>query len=910
VVLRDSSILAKKNSFVTNSEDILTINTVQHTFGNNIILLRNRKIAWRWEAKERIVLCIFVDGWHQLYVLTGPAAAIWSLCDGESSLSSIITSVTAHFKIKEEIVLSIIKKLYTEHLVFYESEVIENMDHREIYDFFHSGNRYSAEAGHIKKIGNLCKVDWRSNRPLEILLEPTLHCNRRCKHCYRGFESCDDLSFDTFRQIIDKIAEAGVLIIHIIGGEPFIRHDLLDILRYISDKGIRIHIDTNGTLLNDRVLKELQGIGIDILNVSLDGATEESYGYIRKKEDFATVIKNIGLAITYHIPVGICLCPHRHNWFDVYKILRFAQRQGVKVVYMEPYNPLGPGAQYKKELYLPLILRYFVKLQAKIFNLFEMTKTKACYPTRCNMGITTCAVHPQGDVSYCVATAVSLGNVLHSDLLGIWNSESLINLTVPRKLGLPCSNCFFPYLFNFFRKIKKCQADCRANVYTITKNIYAGNPHCFIGTLCHVVSCIKTLRFSKCVSRLASYLYERLPSGLSYFICIFSDLWLDVYRIKIKEKHTQQVANIIVIGRPPWMFYWTSFISSEILEKKRIEKISVFKLLFRVKYFRKSADLIIIRINNIFGNIFNKIGISIPEWVAFETKLPVSFSNISQIPKLSKHLRKDIRIVKKRKFHYEITHNIEDFDNFYNNMYVSYIQKKFGEFRFLHSYRYLKGLFKKGGILFIKRANERIGGVLYFAQKDIISFHTLGITDGNKEYVKEGAIIAIYYFFISWAQKNNFKKILFGASRSFFNDGLFRFKRKWGMEVRRKKDNYFSFRLYICNLKESVRQLLVNNPFIFDDNGSISAFIMVDIGRPVSLPMLQSIYRDYWTPGLKKVYVLSLSRVAQDIFLKSTDTDIENIDIRVLKDLIEPIDMKDFNGEESIRYFKRQFNIN
>lgn len=127
----------------------------------------------------------------------------------------------------------------------------------------------------------------------------TNRCNLKCMHCAASatsLEGEDPLTTAELKTIIDKLISCRVKNIVLSGGEPLVREDLIEILRYIREKGknIKVSLMTNALLFNESNVKEIIE-NVDSVDVSLDGYDEESCSNIRGKNVFFHVLKNIAL---------------------------------------------------------------------------------------------------------------------------------------------------------------------------------------------------------------------------------------------------------------------------------------------------------------------------------------------------------------------------------------------------------------------------------------------------------------------------------------------------------------------------------------------------------------------------------------------------------------------------------------
>src|SRR3990170_179663 len=105
--------------------------------------------------------------------------------------------------------------------------------------------------------------------PKWIAWEVTRRCNLKCIHC-RSSSAIDSpegifTTEESFR-LIDDISGFAKPVIVLSGGEPLLRKDLFDIARYGTDKGLRMCIATNGTLIDDDICEKMKSSGIKIVS--------------------------------------------------------------------------------------------------------------------------------------------------------------------------------------------------------------------------------------------------------------------------------------------------------------------------------------------------------------------------------------------------------------------------------------------------------------------------------------------------------------------------------------------------------------------------------------------------------------------------------------------------------------------
>lgn len=151
-------------------------------------------------------------------------------------------------------------------------------------------NSILAKNSHVKKSfesADLSAINlwsFRNHIPLSGHFELTGRCNLRCVHCYCTFEQKRDmLSTQDVFKIIDDLHDAGTLGLVLTGGEIFLRRDIGDILQYLQEKRFILRINTNATLLDEKLLKLVADLtNIYRIHVSLYSAEPEVHDAVTK----------------------------------------------------------------------------------------------------------------------------------------------------------------------------------------------------------------------------------------------------------------------------------------------------------------------------------------------------------------------------------------------------------------------------------------------------------------------------------------------------------------------------------------------------------------------------------------------------------------------------------------------------
>lgn len=193
-------------------------------------------------------------------------------------------------------------------------------------------------------------------RPINYLrLAVTDRCNLRCFYCMpeegiHYLPKKELLSFEEIQRLVSIMASMGISKIRITGGEPFVRTDLMQLLRMIkSIEGIHdIHITTNGVLTAPHV-DELKELGIASVNLSLDTLNRERFHEITRRDEFEKTWEALQLLLKSNLPVKLnAVVMEGKNIEDIIPMVELTRQHPISVRFIEemPFN--GEGSHYAK----------------------------------------------------------------------------------------------------------------------------------------------------------------------------------------------------------------------------------------------------------------------------------------------------------------------------------------------------------------------------------------------------------------------------------------------------------------------------------------------------------------------------------------------------------------------------------
>lgn len=147
-------------------------------------------------------------------------------------------------------------------------------------------------------------IEAYSEVPQYVILEVTNTCNLRCPNCpnkdmrrKRGF-----MESGVYEKVINECVALGVDRVYLTGGEPTLHSLLTELVTYAKVHGVKsLALITNAQCLTPRLSKRLVEAGLDILDVSIDAATPETYSKMRPPSSLEVIEENLKALINLKI---------------------------------------------------------------------------------------------------------------------------------------------------------------------------------------------------------------------------------------------------------------------------------------------------------------------------------------------------------------------------------------------------------------------------------------------------------------------------------------------------------------------------------------------------------------------------------------------------------------------------------
>lgn len=182
-----------------------------------------------------------------------------------------------------------------------------------------------------------------SHFPLEIQVEVTTYCNLACTMCVRPFVSPrpTHIPYEVLSKLF-PIFPVALKLVPFGGGEPLLYPHFIELVERAKQSGVKVVFNTNGSLLTEEISRILVSNSVDMVSISLDAATEETYRAIRLGAEFSKVINNISALNAVKgeqsksLPkIGLAYVPMVDNVGEIPLLLSLAREIGAQHITFE-----------------------------------------------------------------------------------------------------------------------------------------------------------------------------------------------------------------------------------------------------------------------------------------------------------------------------------------------------------------------------------------------------------------------------------------------------------------------------------------------------------------------------------------------------------------------------------------------
>lgn len=384
--------------------------------------------------------------------------------------------------------------------------------------------------------------------PVYVVWELTMRCDHSCAHC--GSRAADprarELDFSEAEAIMDQLARLKTREVTVIGGEAYLYPRYLDVISGLTQRGIRVTMQTGGAGINTKMAAKLKAAGLKQLGFSVDGPEVVHDELRNRKGSFKLAMRGIraareaGMQVTVNSQINRLILPYLRETANMVYLLGCSQWRPQLTV------PMGRAADRPEWILEPWQILEVLDTMADIqLDYLEQAHKKGIPPQKmfsvtignnlgyysphevllrsrpghqanywqgCNAGKYTMSIESDGTIKPCPSLPTAPyagGNVLDLPVEEVWNNNPVMRFTQERtkdELWGFCATCEYG---------ETCMAGC------------SFTSHCTLGRRGNMPFCYHRAQSLKAQGKRERLVQVERAAGLPYdfgrFECVLED---------------------------------------------------------------------------------------------------------------------------------------------------------------------------------------------------------------------------------------------------------------------------------------------------------------------------------------------------------------------------------------------------
>lgn len=322
--------------------------------------------------------------------------------------------------------------------------------------------------------------------PITVNWGITARCNFVCSHCFSRLDRSPELSGEEARRVVDILAGQGVMFVNYGTGEPLLRDDLFPLTEYAVGKGLKVTMNSNGSLIDETAADGIAGAGFHSVGISIDSADPEMHDRFRRMPgSFEKAMRAARLLRERDVSLAVSSVICKVNHRDFPDLVALAKELGARTIDLHNFKCSGMGGLNKEKLDLSpddwkefyeraLPLRDAEKgieiaFDDPILSLLggedggKLVAGSVC-------GKLSLYIKPDGEITPCGFIPVTIGHILRDDFKKVWHESKLLDHLRNKTATGKCSGC---------AKFSSCLGGCTARAYAVFGSYDAPDPHCW-----------------------------------------------------------------------------------------------------------------------------------------------------------------------------------------------------------------------------------------------------------------------------------------------------------------------------------------------------------------------------------------------------------------------------------------------
>ncbi len=319
----------------------------------------------------------------------------------------------------------------------------------------------------------------RSSRLLSMEIEFNRNCNFNCIYCYvqNDANGRKELTREEAMDVISQAGDLGARKMIVLGGEPMLYPHIMEMVRFMKERGMEIEIFTNGTNITVETARSLSDHGVTVVlkmnstDEKLQDILSGKKGAYKHIQEAFKNLKEAGYPLSSPMGISTIIC--RQNINELVRMWQWLRDQKIDP-YFEIITPQGKAKENGMlEIESGMAKELFEQIakidREKYGNTWE--PQPPLVGGQCLRHQFSCAVNAYGDVLPCIGVTVPVGNIRENRLASILKDSEVIEdlRNYKKSIKGPCGEC---------EQKDECYG-CRGAAYQMTGDYLASDPSCW-----------------------------------------------------------------------------------------------------------------------------------------------------------------------------------------------------------------------------------------------------------------------------------------------------------------------------------------------------------------------------------------------------------------------------------------------
>lgn len=348
---------------------------------------------------------------------------------------------------------------------------------------------------------------------------------------------------------------------------------------------------------------------------------------------------------------------------------------------------------------------------------------------------------------------------------------------------------------------------------------------------------------------------RKLLSPVSFVASLVYSFRVELWLLTGKEKSSEDELVFLYAGNEWNKNYFANLAYDGSHSEKYLGTKWLWQIDIKRSYSDQPASMAVREIPASIRFLFqNKNDFRLPNMITVDMNIPENLPSFldyhTAVSPLARNhsLRTDMRKILRNDYTYEVTQELSGLNDFFSSMYLPYIKKVHDDEAVYLAIEWIIRKFSPWEILFVKKGDKKLGGVLLNYRKNKYHLRISGLKDGNLQYLQDGVSGALYFFALCHAQEKGYRVAGLGGVRPFLKDGVLNFKKKWKPWVSGQYDRRFLLR--VVSTTPGVKSFLVNNPFVYFEGSKLKGAVFIHDNQSAEDADINKILKQYFIEGL------------------------------------------------------------